>query len=93
LDARIAVRAYLRNSKTKPETAAEIFFQSISQFSDPDVNDRKIWKWVIQNVKPNTVTTVLQKAHDHRSESLSESQGTVLVLRVPAPHICVHHSS
>ncbi|KAG1839365.1 hypothetical protein F4604DRAFT_1691302 [Suillus subluteus] len=35
LDARIAVRAYLRNSKRNPDTAAEIFLRSISRFSDP----------------------------------------------------------
>ncbi|KAG1850840.1 hypothetical protein DFJ58DRAFT_842338 [Suillus subalutaceus] len=43
LDARIAVRAYLRNSKSNPDTAADIFFRSISRFSDPDTKDRKVW--------------------------------------------------
>ncbi|KAG1853620.1 hypothetical protein F4604DRAFT_1686218 [Suillus subluteus] len=75
LDARIAVRAYLRNSKRNPDTAAEIFLRSISRFSDPGARDLKVWKWVMQKVKPNTVTTVLQQAHDHRSKSLSETRG------------------
>ncbi|KAG1853377.1 hypothetical protein F4604DRAFT_1686374 [Suillus subluteus] len=64
LDARIAVRTYLRNSKSKPDTAADIFFRSISRFSDPDTKDRKVWKWVMQGVQPNTVTAMLQQAHD-----------------------------
>ncbi|KAG1837459.1 hypothetical protein DFJ58DRAFT_734351 [Suillus subalutaceus] len=88
LDARIAVRAYLRNSKSNPDTAADIFFRSISRFSDPDTKDRKIWDWVMTKAKPDTVTTVLQKAHDHRSKSLSESQGDEQYVAPPEMKAC-----
>ncbi|KAG2336719.1 hypothetical protein BDR05DRAFT_1005602 [Suillus weaverae] len=75
LDAKIAVRAYLRNSESDPDTAAAIFRQSIDRFADPDANDRRVWDWVMRKVKPDTVTATLQKAHVHRSTSSKGHQG------------------
>ncbi|KAG1853360.1 hypothetical protein F4604DRAFT_1686362 [Suillus subluteus] len=75
LDARIAVRAYLRNSTRNPDTAANIFFQSISRFSDPDAKDLKLWDLVIKTAKPKTVTKVLKEAHVQRLKSSDRRQG------------------
>ncbi|KAG1764979.1 hypothetical protein EV702DRAFT_1204793 [Suillus placidus] len=75
LDAKIAVRAYLRNSESNPNTAAAIFRQSIDRFADPDANDRRVWDWVMRKVKPGTVTATLQKAQVHRSTSPKGHQG------------------
>ncbi|KAG1837450.1 hypothetical protein DFJ58DRAFT_734343 [Suillus subalutaceus] len=75
LDARIAVRAYLRNSTSNPDTAANIFFQSISRFSDPDANDLKLWDLVIKTAKPKTVTKVLKEAHGQSLKLSDMRQG------------------
>ncbi|KAG1853347.1 hypothetical protein F4604DRAFT_1933241 [Suillus subluteus] len=75
LDAMIAVRAYLRNWTSNPESAAEIFFQSIHRFSDPDAKDLRLWDWVLEHAKPKTVTTVLQAAHNHCKKPLNRKQG------------------
>ncbi|KAG2336388.1 hypothetical protein BDR05DRAFT_953406 [Suillus weaverae] len=75
LDAKIAVRAYLRNSESNPNTAAAMFRQSTDRFADPDANDRRVWDWVMRKVKPDTVTATLQKAHVHRSTSSKGHQG------------------
>ncbi|KAG2338168.1 hypothetical protein BDR05DRAFT_1004411 [Suillus weaverae] len=48
---------------------------SIDRFADPDANDRRVWDWVMRKVKPDMVTTTLQKAHVHHSISLQGHQG------------------
>ncbi|KAG1765729.1 hypothetical protein EV702DRAFT_1204468 [Suillus placidus] len=75
LDAKIAVRVYLRNKESNPDTAAAIFRQSINRFADPDANDRRVWNWVMRKVKPDTVTRTLQKADFHRSTLTKGHQG------------------
>ncbi|KAG2127467.1 uncharacterized protein EDB93DRAFT_1257031 [Suillus bovinus] len=75
MDARIAVRAYLRNLQNNPNNAADIFRKSISRFSDPDAKDSKLWGWVMKKVKANTVITTLQSAHSHRLKWLNSRKG------------------
>jgi hypothetical protein len=80
LDAKIAVRAYLRNSQSDLQAAAQQFLRSIDRFPDSGTNDHQVWAWIMKTVKPDTVDAVLQEAHDRVSESLNgHHQGTVLV--------------
>ncbi|KAG1776722.1 hypothetical protein EV702DRAFT_1046046 [Suillus placidus] len=78
LDGKIAVRVYLHNKESNPDTAATIFRQSINRFADPDANDHRVWNLVMRKVKPGTVTRMLQKADFHCSTSLKGHQCTVL---------------
>ncbi|KAG1776710.1 hypothetical protein EV702DRAFT_1198100 [Suillus placidus] len=74
LDGKIAVRVYLHNKESNPDTAATIFRQSINRFADPDANDHRVWNLVMRKVKPGTVTRMLQKADFHCSTSLKGHQ-------------------
>ncbi|KAG1837442.1 hypothetical protein DFJ58DRAFT_846452 [Suillus subalutaceus] len=86
LDATIAVRAYLRNSTSNPESAAEIFFQSIHRFSDPDAKDLRLWDWAAHNrcKKPlnrkqgdeGARLTIMDHTDDANPCSLSPSSNT-----------------
>ncbi|KAG2359315.1 hypothetical protein BDR07DRAFT_1488420 [Suillus spraguei] len=71
LDAKIAVRAYLRNSQSDLQAAAQQFLRSIDRFPDSGTNDHQVWAWIMKTVKPDTVDAVLQEAHDRVSESLN----------------------
>ncbi|KAG1758075.1 hypothetical protein EDD22DRAFT_957266 [Suillus occidentalis] len=78
VDALIAVRAYLRNLQNKPDTAVNLLLRSIGRFSTPDANDLKMWDCVMQTVKPDNVTTVLQKAQDERLKLSNVGQAIVV---------------
>ncbi|KAG2359307.1 hypothetical protein BDR07DRAFT_1488414 [Suillus spraguei] len=70
LDAKIAVRAYLRNSQSDLQAAAQQFLRSIDRFPDSGTKDQ-VWAWIMKTVKPDTVDAVLQEAHDRVSKSLN----------------------
>jgi hypothetical protein len=89
----IAVRAYLRNLQNKPDTAVNLLLRSISRFSTPDADDLKMWDWVMQTVKPDNVTTVLQEAKDERSKLSNVGKGSFFfhLLHVSPSHMDISH--
>jgi hypothetical protein len=91
----IAVRAYLRNLQDKPDTAVKLLLRSINRFSTPDADDLKMWDWVMQTVKPDNVTTVLQEAKDERSKLSHVGKGSYIfffhLLHVSPSHMDISH--
>jgi hypothetical protein len=62
--------------QNKPDTAVNLLLRSIGRFSTPDADDLKMWDCVMQTVKPDNVTTVLQKAQDERLKLSNVGQGS-----------------
>jgi hypothetical protein len=62
----------------KPDTAVKLLLRSINRFSTPDADDLKMWDWVMQTVKPDNVTTVLQEAKDERSKLSHVGKGSYI---------------
>jgi hypothetical protein len=87
----IAVRAYLRNLQNKPDTAVNLLLRSIGRFSTPDADDLKMWDCVMQTVKPDNVTTVLQKAQDERLKLSNVGQGSFFFSFTARFHILHAH--
>jgi hypothetical protein len=72
--------------QTKPCTAVNFLFRSINRFSTPDASDYQVWDWVMNMVKADTVTEVLQKAHYERLKLSNVGQGTFLMC-CTCPHL------
>jgi hypothetical protein len=72
--------------QTKPCTAVNFLFRSINRFSTPDASDYQVWDWVMNMVKADTVTEVLQKAHYERLKLSNVGQGTFLICCM-CPHL------